>query len=415
MAVNWRTSPGTRATYAQITPADPAPYLADSARTILGRDTLVLTDLNGARFHSVVMDGLQPATQYAYRVGDSVYWSEWSHFRTAAEREAPLSFLYFGDAQNDIKSLWSRAVRGAFAKMPDANFMLHAGDLVNRSLRDHEWGEWFYAGGWIYRSMPSIATPGNHEYEPTPDRGRRLSEQWRPTFTLPENGPEGFPETAYFVDYQGTRFISLDSPAFIYDSTRMAPQVEWLRGILADNPNTWTIVTMHHPVYSSRYGRDNEFLREQLQPVFEEFGVDLVLQGHDHAYGRGTTLPLGTGARPTIDGPVYVVSVSGPKMYYLSLEPWMQRAGSNTQLYQLIRIAGDSLDFTAYTVTGETYDAFTLVKQEGERPNVFLDRAPENVPERVDIPERYRSRMSEEELEVYRNRFEAYEARKRND
>jgi hypothetical protein len=102
-------------------------------------------------------------------------------------------------------------------------------------------------------------------------------------------------------------------------------------------------------------------------------------------------------------------------MYYLSLEPWMQRAGSNTQLYQLIRIAGDSLDFTAYTVTGETYDAFTLVKQEGERPNVFLDRAPENVPERMDIPERYRSRMSEEELEVYRNRFEAYEARKRND
>jgi 3',5'-cyclic AMP phosphodiesterase CpdA len=193
----------------------------------------------------------------------------------------------------------------------------------------------------------------------------------------------------------------------------MAPQADWLRKVLTDNPNTWTVVTMHHPVYSSRYGRDNRFLREQLQPIFEEFGVDLVLQGHDHAYGRGTNLPIGAGARPTIDGPIYVVSVSGPKMYYLSLEPWMQRGASNTQLYQLIQIDGDSLDFTAYTVTGQEYDAFTLVKQAEGQPNVFLDRAPAEVPERTAIPEAYRSRMSEEELEVYYNRFEAYEARKR--
>ncbi|WP_198664910.1 purple acid phosphatase family protein [Lewinella sp. IMCC34191] len=411
-AVNWRTSLPVAKSYVQITEADPGPDLEGSARVIAGTSESFMTDLNGARFHSATLDDLRPGTQYAYRVGDSLHWSEWNHFTTAEAGEAPLSFLYFGDAQNDIKSLWSRAIRGAYAKMPEADFMLHAGDLINRSDRDHEWGEWFYAGGWIYGMMPSIATPGNHEYGRTILGDRELSPHWRPTFHLPENGPADYPETVYYVDYQGTRVISLDSPAFLRDSSEANVQMDWLRGLLADNPNTWTIVTMHHPVYSSRLGRDNLELREGLQPIFEEFGVDLVLQGHDHTYGRGTNLPIGSGKQPTIDGPIYVVSVSGPKMYDLSLEPWMQRGASNTQLYQLIEIDGDVLHFTAYTVTGQKYDAFELRKQGAGQPNVFIDQAPADVPERLALPPRFEREYTDEERAVYRNRFEEYEARK---
>ena len=412
VAVNWRTSLPAENSYVQVAEADPGPDLEASARVVTGSSERFMSDQSGARYHSAVMDGLQSGTQYAYRVGDSTHWSEWNHFTTAEAGEAPLSFLYFGDAQNDIKSLWSRAIRGAYAKMPEADFMLHAGDLINRSDRDHEWGEWFYAGGWIYGMMPSVATPGNHEYGRTLLGGRELSPHWRPTFNLPANGPEEFPETVYYVDYQGTRVISLDSPAFLRDSTEAREQMDWLRGLLADNPNNWTVVTMHHPVYSSSLGRDNAELREGLQPIFEEFGVDLVLQGHDHTYGRGTNLPIGSGAQPTIDGPIYVVSVSGPKMYDLGLEEWMQRAASNTQLYQLIRIDGDTLNFTAYTVTGEAYDAFELRKQGGGLPNIFIDQAPDDVPERLALPPRYEREYSDEQRELYRNRFEEYEARK---
>ena len=50
---------------------------------------------------------------------------------------------------------------------------------------------------------------------------------------------------------------------------------------------------MHYPIYSSKQGRDNVGLRNALQPLFEKYKVDLVLQGHDHTYGRGTNLPLG--------------------------------------------------------------------------------------------------------------------------
>jgi acid phosphatase type 7 len=59
---------------------------------------------------------------------------------------------------------------------------------------------------------------------------------------------------------------------------------------------------------------------------------------------------------------VYVVSVSGPKMYEVSDDPWMDRRGQNTQLFQLITIEGNLLKYNAFTATGELYDSFELKK-----------------------------------------------------
>src|SRR5690606_28722321 len=92
--------------------------------------------------------------------------------------------------------------------------------------------------------------------------------------------PEGLEETTYYVDYQGVRVISLDS-----NKERQA-QIPWLRKVLGDNPNRWTIITFHHPVFSPARDRDNRELRELWKPVFDEFKVDLVLTGHDHTYAR---------------------------------------------------------------------------------------------------------------------------------
>lgn len=407
MAVTWRTALYVDRGFVQVTEAGPSPDLLDSVRVFKAEKTTYTTDQNAANYYSAVMDSLRPEAKYAYRVGDSTHWSEWVHFQTADSTEAPLSFIYFGDAQNDIKSRWSRTIRGAFQQMPKANFLLHAGDLVNSRNRDHEWGEWYYAGGWIYSTMPSIATPGNHEYSNNKAGVYTLSEHWKPTFTLPENGPEGYEETVYYFDYQGTRFISLNSPLFNKSEEYRAAQVEWLQSILENNEQKWTIVTMHHPVFSTARGRNSEALKKHLQPIFEEYKVDLVLQGHDHSYGRGTNLPIGKSGKNTIDGPIYVVSVSGPKMYPLGLDDWIQRGAANTQLYQLIHIDGDLLRFEAYTVDDQLYDAFELKKKKGGG-NLFFDLTPENMEERLELPPRYKERLTEEELEAYRARFEAY-------
>lgn len=390
-AVTWRTDTTVRRAVAQIAPADAGPRFSTRARTVPAVTTPLTTDLGEARHHTAQFEGLEPGTLYAYRVGDGTNWSEWIQFRTASTQAEPFAFLYFGDAQNDLKSLWSRVIRSAYADAPRARFILHAGDLINRAHRDAEWGEWFGAGGWVNAMVPSLPTPGNHEYGKlvdTEDAPRLLDVHWRPQFALPENGPPGLEETAYFLDFQGVRIVALNS------NERHAEQAAWLDDVLQHNPCRWTILTFHHPLYSAAQNRDNAALRALWQPVIDRHRVDLVLQGHDHTYARSglqpsgvasTNVPEGQRRRDLPGGTVYVVSVSGPKMYALDREPWMRRAAEDTQLYQIVHIDGDRLRYEARTAVGTLYDAFELRKRPGA-VNELRELQPEVAAERLRPP-----------------------------
>lgn len=376
-AVTWRTSPEVQLGRAEIALADASPAFVGRARMIPADSELLDSESGPARYHEARFTGLQPATQYAYRVGTVDQWSEWLQFRTASAAPDSFSFIYFGDAQNDVLSLWSRAIRAAFCDAPQALFMLHAGDLIDAAEDDRQWGEWFAAGGFIHAMIPTLAVPGNHEYVwQASTREKYLSGHWRPSFALPENGPPNLTETCYWLDVQGVRMVCLDS------NLELPLQAAWLDQILTNNPQQWTIVTFHHPVYSSAKGRDNDELRCRWKPLIEHHGVDLVLQGHDHTYARGRNLPEGLKARSQA-GTVYVVSVSGPKMYGLTDERWMDRGAENTQLYQVITVAGERLHYRASTVTGELYDGFTLVKNH-KGPNQLIEQAPPGAERRWD-------------------------------
>src|SRR5688572_23126459 len=358
-AVTWRTDTTIEKAVAQIAESEDGPAYAKKAVEVAARTERHQSDLNEANYHSVVFTGLKPDTVYAYRVGDGFDFSEWNQFRTASDKPAPLSFIYVGDAQNDIYDMWSRVIRSGFSDAPKANFIIHAGDLINRHDRDADWGGWHMAAGWINRSVQSMPSPGNHEYGNRDAQNQRIvSGHWRPTFTLPANGLPGLEETNYYMDIHGVRMISLDS------NVRHKEQAEWLDRLLASNPNRWTVATLHHPIYSSSKGRDNPDLRAAWQPVFDKHAVDPVLTGHDHTYAR-TNLVTGAAARTGKNGTVYVVSVSGPKMYRLERVERMQRAAQDTQLYQIVRIDGAKLTYEARTGRGVLYDAFELRKRRG--------------------------------------------------
>lgn len=384
-SVTWRTSADVTAAAAQITVADPGPDLETSAQTVAAASEPLTTNLGPAHYHSATFTGLKPHTLYAYRVGDGQLWSEWFQFRTAAATPQPFSFIYFGDAQNDIRSKWSRVIRSAWQDAPKAAFMIHAGDLINNAETDQEWGEWFGAGAWMNAMVPSIPVPGNHEMAGR-NGPRRLSHHWRPSFTLPQNGPSGLEETCFTLAYQGVRIIGLNS------NEKQAEQATWLDDVLSKNQEQWVICTFHHPMFSTGKDRDNKELRAQWKPIFDKHRVDLVLQGHDHTYGRtGLETPVaaanantGANARDTFSGTVYVVSVSGPKMYNLQRQPFMPRQAEGTQLYQIIHVNGDKLSFEAFTAAGELYDAFTLTKQ-ATGPNTLLEQIPDT-PERLGPP-----------------------------
>ncbi|MFC9111110.1 fibronectin type III domain-containing protein [Streptomyces harbinensis] len=374
--VTWRAEAPAGTAQAQILKAprglgDVKPAAGEVTTVRAGSSTPVNTNLGYAStYHTVSFTDLEPDTRYTYRVGDGVNWSAWTDFTTAAEDLEPFSFIYYGDAQNYIDSAVPRVFRQAFADRPDAKLIVNAGDLINSPNSEEEWGQWYQAGGFIDGQVNNFSVTGNHEYS-----SGRLSSFWRPQFPYPDNGPgnEELKQTVYTVDYQGVRFIGLDSN-FQNDATLMAAQTEWLEGLLRDNPNRWTVVTFHHPVYAMTGSRNNAAVRDQWGPLFEEYGVDLVLQGHDHAYGRGNQI-TNRDSVTVHNGVTYAVSVSGGKMYALNNgENWtdngaeLVRSGENAQLYQMIDVTEDTIRYESRFANGEHNDGFLIRKNaDGER------------------------------------------------
>jgi hypothetical protein len=383
--VNWRTRIDITAAVAEISLAQDTPALHLTAAKIEG-ETVRLDAGNGpAHHHRVNFTGLQPDTLYAYRVMGANTWSEWFQFRTAKAGFAPFTAIYFGDAQNAVKSHFSRVVREAFSSNAQARVMIHAGDLVNSRDGNHddEWGEWFEAGGWLNGMINNVVAAGNHEHIEHASGPRTLAPHWAPQFGTPNNGPQPLQDTVYYTDFQGVRMIVLDSMQAVQSEAMAQLQAQWLRQVLSNNPNHWTVVTYHHPMFSVSLGRDNPALRQHWQGLFEEFGVDMVLQGHDHTYGRGQNIPTGASGQLDSAGPMYVVSVAGPKMYLVSeqAEETMLRTAEDTQLFQTLGFTEDRLRYEARTVTGELYDAFDIVRTDSGATRIE-DRLPSGSPDR---------------------------------
>ena len=312
------------------------------------------------RHYSAVLKGLLAGTKYYYRVGSEKSWSEWIGFTTAEESFEPFTFVYMGDPQVGLLSYCSRLFRQAIRSAPDARFWLFAGDQVNDGNSDQDFYEFFYAGGWMFRSLNILPVAGNHEY-PRSESGetRSLTYLWRPHYTLPENGPAGLEETSYWLDYQGVRIIVLNG------NENVLEQRDWLEEVLRKDGAKWTIVSIHQPLYSTGNDRDNPELQMLFLPLFDEYGVDLVLQGHDHTYGR--TYPLRNGKIVTggNGGTVYLVSSSGAKFYrqnprYLGL---MAKTALETQLFQVLDVEENAIHFKAINTNGELVDQFTLIKK----------------------------------------------------
>ena len=163
-AVNWRTDVSVLEGIAELAIANSNGRELDP-KEVKAETTYFKSDINEAHYHSVIFKNLKSDTLYAYRVGDGVNWTEYYHFKTASSEEKPFSFIYFGDAQNEVKTHWSRVFREAFRDAPRAAFTLHAGDLVDGHNMDSQWGDWHQGPDWVNGTIPVIATPGNHEYK----------------------------------------------------------------------------------------------------------------------------------------------------------------------------------------------------------------------------------------------------------
>ncbi len=305
--------------------------------------------------HTATLKGLKPDTAYVFGVAESVdkIKEESGSFTTAPDTVKPFSFIYMGDPQVGFDR-WSELLKKAEQQRPNAAFCIIAGDLVNRGSDRDDWDDLFFGADDYFTRRPIVPVIGNHEYHLS--NGKLL---YNDIFCLLKNGPDTVPaQHAYSFEYSNALFVILDSNQAPRD------QVAWLDKTLGDSQALWKFVSFHHPIYSSSPKRDNPIHRAKWMPVFDKHHVDMVLQGHDHAYLR--TFPMKNNERveSPSEGTLYVVSVSGSKMYDLGTFDYAEKSFADTSTYQAldIEIAGNRLTYKAYNAEGNCVDEIVIEK-----------------------------------------------------
>jgi 3',5'-cyclic AMP phosphodiesterase CpdA len=162
----------------------------------------------------------------------------------------------------------------------------------------------------------------------------------------------------YSFEFSNAFFAILDS------NLRPRSQTKWLERQLSQTRAKWKFVVYHHPAYSSVPKRDNETLRKTWTPLFDKYRVDMALQGHDHAYLRTYPMRDQRRAEPGRPGTVYVVSVSGTKMYQQDPRDYTEFGMTNVATFQTldIRIDGDRMLYRAIDGEGKVRDEFSIAK-----------------------------------------------------
>jgi hypothetical protein len=318
-------------------------------------ETLDIVNDPSCHRHTVTLENLEPDTTYVYSVGDEAgkYWSEMAEFTTAPDQVEPFSFVYMGDAQNGLDR-WGSLVHNAYRDRPDAKFYIMAGDLINVGNARWDWDDFFHNAEGIYDRRQLVPAIGNHEDQgPGPWMYLRM-------FDLPKNGPDTIEkERAYSFEYSNALFVILDT------NVEPEDQKEWLEEQLKNSNATWKFVVYHHPAYSSGKNRNNPEVREHWVPLFDKYKVDMCLQGHDHAYLR--TYPM-KGNEPQkgedADGTVYIVSVSGTKMYDQGEFDYTEFGMTNVATYQTldIQLIGDRMVYRAIDILGNIRDEIIIEK-----------------------------------------------------
>ena len=276
-------------------------------------------DAQGNEYNSnkVTVKGLKPNTTYYYSYDNGSGYTKPAPYTTKSTDE--FSFIFVGDPQigssNELKGQdteefynaqsdsvrsdsfnWEATLEAAMEKTGNrASFVVSAGDQIQTTKKkspnkDASKSEIEYAGYLspdILKSLPVATTVGNHDAD---------NSNYTYHFNTPNNselGSNGIVGGDYYFVYGDVLFMMLNT-----QDTNAAEHKQFMEQTVKANKNCkWRIVTLHQDIYgSAEHSNEPEItnLRYQLVPYFEEYDVDAVLTGHDHAYSRSKMLLGGT-------------------------------------------------------------------------------------------------------------------------
>ncbi len=261
--------------------------------------------------HRIELTGLEPETQYYYAVGTATgqFPTQNPHqtFETAAPAGTvrPFRTWIFGDSgwvglvQAQLQATYLEYSNG---ETPDVWLLL--GDNSYPDGFDDEYQFAFFDPfANMLAATPVWSTRGNHDEE-WPGENNDYYEH----FEFPTNGEAGGvpsgTEAYYSFDYANAHFVCLDSEGSSREPN--SPMLNWLAADLAATTQEWVIAYWHHAAYTKgSHDSDSEYrpiqMRENIMPVLEDYGVDLVLTGHSHSYERSLLFDGHYGASDTFE------------------------------------------------------------------------------------------------------------------
>lgn len=265
-----------------------------------------------------------------------------------------LSFLLLGDIHN---SLTNDQMVALSERHSDIQFYAQLGDWMERPYLCYEQMMYQSLLGTRLDSLPIVAIPGNHEYL----KGvvKTLPEHWKTIFPNPQNGPARFLGTTYFVDFPQLRLVAIDTDGLhrMSDYTQVA---FWLKKTLREAGDKFTIVMMHHPVYSTAKGRQNPLMWLTFYDAMRE--ADVVFSGHDHNYARRTEFykeRFWKKEEPT----VFIATNASTKKYPVKENNKYETSLAGKPVYEYILVTPSALKIKTYTLlSGELIDEVEMVK-----------------------------------------------------
>ena len=314
--------------------------------------------------HEASVSGLSASTAYSYTVsvGGAVAWSD--SFRTApATGTGRVRFIAFGDSgtgSTNQKTLASLMAADTF------DLALLVGDIVygqSTGIGDatfKTYHSWFFD---IYRDWLArrgvFPITGNHDSRPGNSNGKA----YLSLFVLPdEAAASAYPDNAeryYSFDYGPVHFIGLDTETAFQDPARRQVQLQWTEADLSSTSQPWKIAFFHRSPYSSGTEHGSELpVQQAFGPLFERYGVQLALSGHDHGFER--SVPWRSTTDPTKQGVTYVVTGGGGgPLYPIGVSPWTVRT-AKAYSYTRVDVSGCTLYLEGVGTNGAPFDRFTL-------------------------------------------------------
>jgi hypothetical protein len=293
--------------------------------------------------HATV-DNLIPGATYFYSIGHQGWdfsgdVTSLGSFTTARRGRGSFTFTAFGDQGVSYDAVGTANL----IRAQGPAFHLHAGDvsyaesggsgLITDAYDPRVWDAFFTEIESAAGSIPWQVAVGNHEMEPwySPDGyGGQYAR-----FDFPGETSSSTPPTYYSFVYGNVGVISLDANDVSYElpanlNYSGGAQVSWLQATLAAlraNPDVDFIVAyFHHCAYCTCTAHGSEGGVEQFfVPLFDQFQVDLVINGHNHIYERTDPLrggnvispaPIGSTVRPVTDGTTYICAGGAGKSLY---------------------------------------------------------------------------------------------------